>query len=192
MRIADCQRVNCLHNGTATGAMYDIQRIGELAKKYGLLYFVDTVFSLGGANVETDKWGIDFNVGLALVSVSEKGWQKMMNRKTPAVTFSFDLLRWKKRWLPKERGGTLEQVWRRQPVAMPVYLVYALAEATMLILEEGVENVFTRHRIIAESVRAALKQMGLGLFCEKSVLSNTLTAFMFLQELMIGLSGERW
>jgi len=113
-----------VHNETTTGAIYDIQRIGQLAKKYGLIYFVDSVSSLGGVNIETDQWGIDFNmsashkclgapIGLALVSVSEKGWEKMMNRKTPAVTFSFDLLRWKKWWLPKERGGTLEQVWRR-------------------------------------------------------------------------------
>ena len=168
--------------------IYDIQRIGQLAKKYGLIYFVDSVSSLGGVNIETDQWGIDFNmsashkclgapIGLALVSVSEKGWEKMMNRKTPAVTFSFDLLRWKKWWLPKERGGTLEQVWRRQPITMPVYLVYALSEATKMIIEEGVDAVFSRHHTIADSVRAAVKQMGLKLFCDDSVLSDTLTAF---------------
>ena len=105
------------HNETTTGAVYPIDSIGELAKKFDMLYFVDTVSSLGGVNVETDKWGIDFNmtashkclgapIGLAIVSVSERGWQKMENRKKPATTFSFDLLRWKQWWLPKERRDT--------------------------------------------------------------------------------------
>jgi aspartate aminotransferase-like enzyme len=176
------------HNETTTGAVYPIDKIGELARKFDMLYFVDTVSSLGGVNIETDRWGIDFNmtashkclgapIGLAIVSVSERGWQKMENRKKPATTFSFDLLRWKQWWLPKERGGTLEQKWRRQPITMPVYLVYALAEATKMILEEGLENVFERHRVIGEAVRAALTALGLSLYTDKRVASDTLTAF---------------
>jgi aspartate aminotransferase-like enzyme len=177
-----------VHNETTTAAMYQIERIGQLAKKHDLLYFVDTVSSLGGVNIETDKWGIDFNMsashkclgaplGLALVSVSDRGWEKMMNRKTPATTFSFDLLRWKKWWIPKERGGMLEQGWRRQPVSMPVYSIFALAEATKMILEEGPEKVIARHRVVAQAVRAAVKQIGLKLFCDESILSDTVTAF---------------
>ena len=176
------------HNETTTGAVYPIDKIGELAKKFDLLYFVDSVSSLGGINVETDKWGIDFNmtashkclgapIGLAIVSVSERGWRKMENRKKPATTFSFDLLRWKQWWLPKERGGTLEQKWRRQPITMPVYLVYAIAEATKMILEEGVENVFNRHHVVGEAVRAALRALGLKLYTEQSIASDTVTAF---------------
>jgi aspartate aminotransferase-like enzyme len=176
------------HNETTTGAVYPIDKIGKLAKKFDMLYFVDTVSSLGGVNIETDNWGIDFNmtashkclgapIGLAIVSVSERGWQKMENRKKPATTFSFDLLRWKQWWLPKERGGKLEQKWRRQPITMPVYLVYALAEATKMILDEGLENVFKRHRVVGEAVRAALTAIGLNLYTDKIVASNTLTAF---------------
>lgn len=180
--------ITIAHNETTTGATYPIDEIGELAKKFDLLYFVDTVSSLGGVNVETDKWGIDFNmtashkclgapIGLAIVSVSERGWQKMEKRKKPATTFSYDLLRWKQWWLPKERGGTLEQKWRRQPITMPVYLVYALAEATKMILEEGTENVFKRHHVVGEAVRAASRALGLSLYTDESIASDTVTAF---------------
>jgi aspartate aminotransferase-like enzyme len=176
------------HNETTTGAVYPIDEIGEIAKKFDMLYFVDTVSSLGGVNIETDKWGIDFNmtashkclgapIGLAIVSVSERGWHKMENRKKPATTFSFDLLRWKQWWLPKERGGALEQKWRRSPITMPVYLVYALAESTKMILEEGLETVFKRHHVVAEAVRSAMRALGLGLYPDKGIASDTLTAF---------------
>jgi aspartate aminotransferase-like enzyme len=175
------------HNETTTGAKYPIGEIGELARKHDLLYFVDTVSSLGGIDVETDDWSIDFNmtashkclgapIGLAIVSVSEKGWEKMEKRKRPATTFAYDLLRWKRWWLPKERGGSLEQGWRRQPITMPVYSVYALAEATRMIIEEGLENRFNRHQVIARAVRQAVEALGLHLFAEKSILSDTLTA----------------
>jgi aspartate aminotransferase-like enzyme len=176
------------HNETTTGAVYPIDKIGEIARKFDMLYFVDTVSSLGGVDIETDEWGIDFNmtashkclgapIGLAIVSVSERGWQKMENRKKPATTFSFDLLRWKQWWLPKERGGTLEQKWRRQPITMPVYLVYALAEATEMILEEGVETVLRRHHVVGEAVRNALRALRLDLYPDESIASDTLTAF---------------
>jgi aspartate aminotransferase-like enzyme len=188
IRNANYKAITIAHNETTTGAVYPIDRIGELARKYDLLYFVDTVSSLGGMNVETDKWGIDFNmtashkclgapIGLAIVSVSEKGWKKMEMRKKPATTFSYDLLRWKKWWLPKERGGTLEQVWRRQPITMPIYSVYALAEATKMIMEEGLENVLNRHHLVGEAVRAGLEAIGLQLFSDENIRSDTLTAF---------------
>ena len=175
------------HNETTTGAVYPIKEVGELARKYDLLYFVDTVSSLGGVNVETDDWGIDFNmtashkclgapVGLAIVAVSQRGWERMEKRKKPATTFSFDLLRWKKWWIPKERGGNLEQIWRRQPITMPVYSVYALAEATKMIIEEGLENRFKRHQIVGRAVRDAVRKIGLELLCEDEVVSDTLTA----------------
>jgi aspartate aminotransferase-like enzyme len=181
------QAITIAHNETTTGAQYPIMEVGKLAEKYDLLYFVDTVSSLGGINVETDNWGIDFNmtashkclrapIGLAIVSISQKGWEKMEKRKKPATTFSYDLLRWKKWWIPKERGGDLEQAWRRQPITMPVYSVYALAEATKMILEEGLEKGFKRHQTIARATRKAVEEIGLQLFCEEAIRSDTVTA----------------
>lgn len=46
-----------------------------------------------------------------------------------------------------------------------------------MILEEGVESVFKRHHVVGEAVRGALSALGLGLYPDKSVASDTLTAF---------------
>ena len=166
--------------------MYPIDKIGELSRKYGVLYFVDTISSLGGINVKTDEWNIDFNmsashkclgapIGLSLVSISDEGWKAMEGRKTTPTTFCYNLLMWKKWWLPKERGGEMLMGWRRQPITMPVHLVYALEEATEMILEEGLENRFKRHWIAAKAVRDGIKALDLELFPDSRVVSDTVT-----------------
>jgi len=183
----DFKALTIVHNETSTGAMYPIDEIGRLTEKYGVLYLVDTVSSLGGVDIKTDEWNIDFNmsashkclaapIGLSLISISERGWEAMENRKKPPTTFSYDLLRWKKWWLPKERGGELIMGWRRQPITMPVHTVYALDEAVKMILEEGLDNRFKRHKIAAKAVREGVKAIGLELFADEQVASDTVTA----------------
>jgi aspartate aminotransferase-like enzyme len=175
-----------VHNETATGSMYPVEEVVSLAHRYGALSLVDTVSSLGGVDIKTDEWGIDLNmsssqkcmagpIGLALVAVSARAWESMEKRKKPSTSFSLDLLRWKKMWIPKERGGDLIHGWRRQAVSMPVHLVYALQEAVEMILEEGVQKRFRRHRSIAAAFRAGVRAMNLEIPTHESIYSDTLT-----------------
>lgn len=175
-----------VHNETSSGAMYPIEEVGKIARRYDLLYLVDTVSSLGGADVRTDEWGIDITmsapnkclaapIGLSLDSVSDRAWDAMKRRKKPATSFSYDLLRWRTMWLPPERGGDLLYGWRRQPITMPVHTVYALEAAVDMVLEEGLEPRFARHILGGRAVRAGLAAMGLELFAAPSVASHTVT-----------------
>ena len=106
--------------------------------------------------------------GLAIVSISDRGWEAMERRKKPATSFSYDLLKWKKMWIAKERGGKEILGYRRQPFTMPIHLVYAHREATDMILEEGLEKRSGRQSITA-------KALGLELFADERVVSNTPT-----------------
>lgn len=175
-----------VHNETSSGAMYPIAEIGTLTQRYDVLYLVDTVSSLAGADVRTDEWGIDIAmsapnkclaapIGLSLDSVSARAWDAMRRRKKPATSFSYDLLRWRTMWLPPERGGDLIYGWRRQPVTMPVHTVYALDAAVDIVLEEGLAARFERHEVSGRAVRAGLEAMGLQVFAAPSVASNTVT-----------------
>ena len=175
-----------VHNETTTGTMYKLEEISELTQKYHMLLFVDTVSSLGGTDIKTDELKIDFNmsasqkclaapIGLSIISISDRGWKKMENRKKPPFTFSYDLLKWKTWWLPKERGGSLIHGWRRQPITIPVHLVYALNEAVKIILEEGLKNVFKRHMIVSKAVREGVRAIGLRILAEESVVSHTVS-----------------
>lgn len=178
------------HNETMTGVRNPVREVGEVVRKSGPVFLVDTVSSLGGDDVRTDEWNIDLNCassykcinsaqGLSIVSVSERAWEAMEERTKPAVTFSFDLLKWKQMWLPKSKGG--KEVWgyRRHPVEPAAHVTYMLNEALKVIMEEGLNERFTKNRIAGEAVRSGCKAMGLELYpLSEDDASNTVTVIL--------------
>ena len=102
----------------------------------------------------------------------------MERRSRRATTFAYDLVRWKRQWVPASRGGGVPKGGRRnQPISMPTHLVHALREATTLILEEGVPHRIRRHRIAGKAFRAGLAVLKLDLFGEPSMASDTVSCF---------------
>ena len=178
--------VSIVHNETSTGTLYPLAEVGAIARKHGCLFLVDTVSSLGGIRIANDAVDCDVNMsapqkclaapmGCGIVSVSPRAFEAMERRTKKAASFTLDLLRWKQVWIPKERGGDLTTGHRRQPVGMPIHLVYGLAEATKVVLEEGLDARFRRHRVAGEAMRAAVRAMGLETFGEESMASPTVT-----------------
>jgi aspartate aminotransferase-like enzyme len=178
-----------VHNETSTGVTYPADQVGEVARRYGALYLLDTVSSLGGLEVQTDAWGVDINMtgsqkclamplGLAIVAVSPRAFEAMERRAHRASTFSYDLLRWKHGWVPASRGGGVPEGGRRnQPVSMPTQLCQALREAVLLVLEEGMPTRVRRHRIAGAAFRAGLAALKLDLFGDPSLASDTVACF---------------
>lgn len=189
-REKDVKMVMVVHNETSTAVRNHIQEMGQRVRKSGALFMVDSVSSLGGDDVRTDEWNIDLNCtgcykcmnsppGLAMVSVSQRAWKAMEDRKKPSITFSYDLLKWETMWLPKSKGG--KEIWgyRRHPIEPAPHLTYALNEALKIIKEEGLQERFTRNRIAGEAMRAGCKALGLDLYpISDEDASNTLTAVM--------------
>mgnify|MGYP000047007797 CR=1 FL=1 len=176
-----------VHNEPSTGTLYPAEGVGRLARRYGVLYLLGAGSSLGGVDVRVDEWGVDLCIscshkclaapmGLAMVSVSERAWEVMEDRKTPPVTFLNDLYRWRRLWIPRERGGLLEQGLRRVPITLPVHLLYALNEALDIVLEEGLEARFERHRTASRAFVKAVEAMGLEILPEERLSSPTVTA----------------
>ena len=181
--------VTLVHNETSTGLTYPAAAVGEITRRHGALYLLDTVSSLAGLDVQNDAWGVDVNMtgsqkclamplGLAVVSVSPRAFEAMERRSRRATTFAYDLVRWKRQWVPASRGGGVPKGGRRnQPISMPTHLVHALREATTLILEEGVPHRIRRHRIAGKAFRAGLAVLKLDLFGEPSMASDTVSCF---------------
>jgi (S)-ureidoglycine-glyoxylate aminotransferase len=65
---------------------------------------------------------------------------------------------------------------RRQPVSIPTHLTDAMRVATRLILEEGLPRRFRRHAVAAGALRAGVTAMGLEMFADPAVLSNTVSS----------------
>ena len=180
--------ITLVHNETSTGTTYPAAEVGKIARATGSLFMLDTVSSIAGIDVRTDEWGVDLNMtgsqkclaaplGLALVSVSPRAWEAMDKRKAKAHSYAYDLNRWREQWMPVSRGGKVpDGAPRRQPVSIPTHLTEAMRVATRLILEEGLPQRFRRHALAASALRAGVTAMGLEMFPDPSIVSNTVAS----------------
>jgi aspartate aminotransferase-like enzyme len=180
--------ITLVHNETSTGTTYPAAEVGKIARATGSLFLLDTVSAIAGIDVRTDEWGVDLNMtgsqkclaaplGMALVSVSSRAWEVMERRKQPAHSYAYDLLRWREQWMPVSRGGKVpDGTPRRQPVSIPTHLTEAMRVAVRLILDEGLEHRFRRHAVAAGALRAGVAAMGLEMFPDASILSNTVSS----------------
>src|SRR5574339_527221 len=92
-----------VHAETSTGAeQLHIKEIAELAHKYGALFLLDTVTSLGNIPVRIDEWDVDAAYsasqkglgapsGLAPITMNALAKEKIEKRKTPVASFYLDL-----------------------------------------------------------------------------------------------------
>ena len=175
-REPDAKAIFLVYNETSTGVtVRELPEIGRIAKENNLLLIVDAISILGGDKLPVDEWNIDFCItgsqkciacppGLAMVSVSQKAWEKI--EKTENKPMYFDLLRMKEYAAKKETPFT---------PALPIF--HALNEALKIIHEEGLEKRFERHRKCAQAFYNAIEALGLTIFPkEKSIRSNTVIA----------------
>jgi aspartate aminotransferase-like enzyme len=179
--------ITLVHNETSTGTTYPAAEVGRIARSVNALYLLDTVSSIAGIDVRTDEWGVDLNMtgsqkclaaplGMSLVAVSPRAFETMERRKRAASSLVYDLLRWKEHWVPVSRGGTVpDGAPRRQPVSIPTHLTSAMRVAARLILEEGLPHRFRRHAVAAAAMRRGVAAMGLEMFPDASLLSNTVS-----------------
>jgi len=147
---------------TSTGAWQPIEEISRLVHDAGALLLVDAVTALGGVPVEVDAWGIDAIYsgtqkclscppGLAPVSFSPRAMEVALARKTKPQSWYFDVTMLAKYW------GS-ERVYHH---TAPINMTYALYEALRLVLEEGLEAAYARHRLNHLALKAGLAAIGI-------------------------------
>jgi alanine-glyoxylate transaminase/serine-glyoxylate transaminase/serine-pyruvate transaminase len=160
--------VAIVHAETSTGVMQPIEEISRIAKKHGALLVVDTVTSLGGCEVEVDKWGIDACYsgtqkclscppGLSPVTFSDAAMEALRARASKVSSWYLDLSMIEKYW-GKERA---------YHHTAPISMIYAFREALRIIIEEGLEARFERHRLNHLALAAGLKMLEVDLLVEE-------------------------
>lgn len=165
-----------VHAETSTGVLQDLSPFRAIADSCGALLLVDAVTSLGGVPVEVDRMGVDAVYsgtqkclscppGLSPVSFSERAHQVLSTRKTPVQSWYFDL-----NLIGQYFGG--QRVYHH---TAPVNMIFALHEALRLVLEEGLEARYARHREQASALRHGLESLGLVLPVEESIRLPPLT-----------------
>ena len=169
--------VGIVHAETSTGVLTPLEDIIDLVHKHDAIAIVDAVTSLGGHEVRMDDWGIDVCYsatqkclgappGLAPISLGPRAMEVINNRKTRVESFYFSLQELESYW--SER--------RAYHHTAPVSMTYALREALIMMMEEGLENRLNRHARVAAALRAGLEAMGLGLLGDPEYRLNPLTA----------------
>ena len=141
---------------TASGAVNDIPAIREAmdAAGHAALLMVDVIASLATMPFEMDQWGVDVAVagsqkglmtppGLSFVAAGPKA--VAAHRAAGLRTRYWD-------WT--EREGP--QHYQKYCGTPPEHLLFGLRKALDLLFEEGLDNVFRRHRLLAEAVRRAV------------------------------------
>jgi alanine-glyoxylate transaminase / serine-glyoxylate transaminase / serine-pyruvate transaminase len=142
---------------TASGVVNDIAAIGQAIRAAGhdALLMVDAVASLGCMPFDMDDWGVDVAMsgsqkglmappGLSFVAASDRAREvhKKAGLRTPY-------------WDWTDREGELH--YQKYAGTPPEHLLFGLRQAFDLMFEEGLENVFRRHRLLAEAVRRAVE-----------------------------------
>src|ERR1039458_1727882 len=171
--------VMVVHNETSTGAT---SRIGEIRKAmdraaHPALLLVDTISSLGSVDYRHDEWGVDVTVscsqkglmlppGLGFTAISDKALAASKTNKMPRSYWD-----WGEMMKPNANGFF--------PYTPATTLLYGLREAVTMLLEEGLDQVFARHRRLAAAARAAVGAWGLEVLCqEPAEYSPVLTAVL--------------
>jgi alanine-glyoxylate transaminase / serine-glyoxylate transaminase / serine-pyruvate transaminase len=141
---------------TASGAYNDIEAIGKAIKASGhpALFMVDAVASLGCMPFDMDAWDVDVAIsgsqkgmmappGLAFVAANARAREihKTAGLRTPY-------------WDWTDREGDVH--YQKYCGTPPEHLLFGLRQALDMLFAEGLENVFRRHRLLAEAVRRAV------------------------------------
>jgi alanine-glyoxylate transaminase/serine-glyoxylate transaminase/serine-pyruvate transaminase len=149
---------------TSTGVVTGIDAYRKVADELGALLIVDTVASLAALPVHVDKQRIDICFsgsqkaisappGMSPITVSPAAEEVFRKRKTKVQSWYFDLTTAMNYW-GKER------LYHHTP---PISLIFALREAMRLVVEEGLEARWERHRVNQLALIAGIEAMGLDL-----------------------------
>jgi aspartate aminotransferase-like enzyme len=166
--------VFCQFSETSTGVVNDIKTIGAIVAGTPAVLVVDAISGLGATDLPTDAWHVDVCVagsqkalmippGLATVAVSDKAWKVVDACTNPR--FYFDWLSYRS----KAADG-------QTPFTPAVSLFVMLNKAIEMIREEGLQNVFQRHRVLGAGCKAGVKALGLELFGPDDPEANSVTA----------------
>ncbi len=185
------------HNETATGVKSDIAGVRHAldAADHPALLYVDGVSSIASMDFRMDEWGVDIAItgsqkgfmlpaGLAITGFSEKAMATLETATLPRTFFDI-------------RDMASSYKTSLYPYTPAVGLLNGLKHSTQMLLDEGLENVFARHKRIAGGIRAAIAAWDMELCAQSPELfSDTVSAIKTPEGLdslqIVNLAAEKY
>ena len=167
------------HNETSTGIKSRVEEIRKAIDEanHPALFMVDTISSLGSYNYEHQKWKVDVTVagsqkglmlppGMSFNAITNKALEAYKNSKMPKSYFDWGQM------LENNKSGFY-------PYTPATNLLYGLNESINMLLEEGLDNVFARHKRLADATRLTVEAWGLEILAKNPIeRSDSITAIM--------------
>jgi alanine-glyoxylate transaminase/serine-glyoxylate transaminase/serine-pyruvate transaminase len=178
-KAGEIKAVCVVHNETSTGMVNDVAAVRRAIDSAGhaALLMTDTISGLGSIDYRHDDWGVDVSIGgsqkglmmppgLSFNAISEKA-----KKVSATSTMTKSYWSWEEMLKTNATGYF--------PYTPATNLLYGLKEATAMLLEEGLDNVFARHARFGEAARRAVRAWGLEMVCkDEAARSDVLTAVM--------------
>ncbi len=151
-----------VHNETATGIRHPVAEVRAAMNRarHPALYLVDTISSLASYDFRMDEWGVDLAVGgsqkglmlppgFSFTAINARAWEAAQTARNPRRYWD---------WRTMVEGGRQLRFCGTAPI--PYF--YGLEASLDMLEEEGLENVFARHRRLAQATRACVRAWGKG------------------------------
>ena len=162
---------------TSTGLLQPLEELERITHAHNAFLVIDAVCGLGGVPMAVDGMKIDACYagsqkslgalpGLAPVTLNQRAVQVIKSRKKPVQSYYLDL-------------QYLDRYWNGDHTyhhTICSNLVYGMREATRLIMEEGLEARWARHRLHGDALKAGIEAMGLNIFTQPGYALSVLTA----------------
>ena len=174
-----------VHGDTSTTMAQPLDALGDICRKHDVLLYTDATASLGGMNVAIDDWKVD---------AASSGLQKCLSGPpgSSPITVNERVVDVIKRRRHVEAGirpadfvdgdgpviqsnyfdlGMLMDYWSEMRLnhhTEATSMLYAARESVRIVLAEGLDACFARHRLASEAVTAGLTAMGLKLFGDQT------------------------
>ncbi|MEE9201262.1 MAG: 2-aminoethylphosphonate aminotransferase [Candidatus Brocadiales bacterium] len=166
--------VALVHHETTTGLINPVSEIGELCKRHGKVFLVDTISGIGGEEIDLIKDNVDICMGSANKCIQGLPGLSFVILKKEQIERIKDLparsmyLHIPTQWENQERDST--------PFTPSIPIFYAFEAALEELREEGVAGRIARYKKASGLLREGFKRLGLRLLLPEEHLSNTITA----------------
>ncbi|NQE62543.1 alanine--glyoxylate aminotransferase family protein [Caulobacter sp. RHG1] len=176
--------VACVHGDTSTTIAQPIEAIGEICRRHDSLLYVDATATLGGMSVPVDQWQADIVTaglqkcmggpsGSAPITISDRAAEHIFSRRhvekglaTPGATGNgrriasnyFDLAMIMDYWSDKRLNHHTEAA----------SMLFAARECARIVLEEGLETRFARHKQAGAAMVAGIEALGLQVYGDQA------------------------